>query len=217
MLPMSKKVIAAGFGLFLAAVSPSGSATAERALPPVARSELDALLWPGAEPPRRLDQHGNRLRSESLRDRLVVVSFVHADCTITCAVRILDLDKLAQALPASLRERVAFLCIDTDPARDDPARLRAFGESLVGKATWLRFLDSDEASTAALAAALHYPSAALPEPPPTILVFDRTGRMAMTYGSDPVDGPRLLQDLTLLETFEDGVGRPARGAARDPA
>lgn len=216
---MSMKIIAAGFcfALAAAALPLSGPAGAEPVPPLAARSELDAFLWPGTEPPRRLDQHGDRLRPEALRDRLVVVSFVHADCTIACAVRVLDLDKLAQALPAPLRERVTFLSIGTDPARDDPARLRAFAEGLVGKATRLRFLDSDAASTAALAAALRYPPAALPEPPPTILVFDRTGRMAMAYGGDPLDGPRLLQDLTLLETFENGIGRPARGEARDPA
>ncbi|WP_146221797.1 hypothetical protein [Methylobacterium sp. B4] len=130
------------------------------------------------------------------------MSFVHADCTINCAVRTLELDKLARTLPAPLRDRVAFLCIDTDPARGGSARLRAFAEGLLGPGTPLRFLDSDEASTAALASALRYPPGALPEPPPTILVFDRTGRMAMTYGSDPVDEARLLQDLTLLETFD---------------
>lgn len=214
---MSKKIVAACLALMLAAILPSGKAEADRDPRQSGPSELDAFLWPGAAPPRRLDQHGDRLRPDALRDRLVVVSFVHADCTITCAVRTLDLDKLAHALPAPLRDRVAFLAIDTDPARGGPARLRAFAEGLLGRATRLRFLDSDEASTAALAAALRYPPGALPEPPPTILVFDRTGRMAMTYGSDPVDGARLLQDLTLLETFEDGVGRPARGAARDPA
>ncbi len=217
MLKMSTKIIAVGFCLALAAAALPLSMPVGAEPAPAPRSELDAFLWPGTAPPRRLDQHGDRLQPESLRDRLVVVSFVHADCTIACAVRVLDLDKLARALPAPLRERVTFLSIGTDPDRDDPARLRAFAEGLVGKATRLRFLDSDAASTAALAAALRYPPAALPEPPPTILVFDRTGRMAMAYGSDPLDGPRLLQDLTLLETFENGIGRPARGAVRDPA
>lgn len=162
--------------------------------------------------PRR-DQRGEHPTVETLRDHLVIVSFVSADCTIVCAVRTLELDKLARSLPENLRERVSFLALDTAPAGDDASPLRHFADGLVGPTTPLRFLDSDAASTAAIAARLRYPASALPEPPRTVLVFDRRGEIAMSYGSDPLDAPRLLRDLTILETFENGLGHPPRSAA----
>lgn len=182
---------------------------------PVARpSDLAGLLQPLADSPPRLDQQGAPVTAETLHDRIVVVSFVNGTCTIVCAVRTLELDKLARALPEPLRDRVRFLALGTDPSRDDAGRLRALADGLVGPTTPLRFLGSDAAANAAVMARLHYPERLLPEPPPTLLMFDRRGGIAMSYGSDPLDAPRLLADLTVLETFEDGVGRPPRGAAR---
>lgn len=214
MPPIFRQIFAAGFGLLVLATTGLGAAEAERAARP---SDLAILLRPVAGSPQRLDQHGERPTTENLHDRLVVVSFVSAGCTIVCAVRTLELDKLARALPDALRDRVSFLALDTDPVQDptreSAARLRTFADGLVGPTTPLRFLGTDAAANAAILARLRYPAAALPEPPRTVLVFDRRGELAMTYGSDPLDAPRLLADLTALETFEDGLGRPPRGAA----
>lgn len=213
MLKVTKRGVSIGLGLLLG-LSVAASAQ-DKALPPQGRSDLEAFLWPVGRDVQRRDQRGAALEAEALRDRLVVVAFVSADCTITCAVRTLDLDKLEQALPGPLRERVTILCLDTDPVRDDGLRLRGFADGLVGGTTRLRFLDSDAATTAQQAKALRYPASALPEPPPTVLVFDRRGTMAMVYGGDPIDAARLQRDLTLLETFEDGVGHPPRASAQD--
>lgn len=201
---------AAGLACFVLATTGPASAEPHRAAP---RSDLSVLLRPNADAPPRRDQHGVAPTAEALHDRLVVAAFVSADCTIVCAVRTLELDKLARALPEALRDRVSVLALDTDPARDGGGRLRAFAEGLVGTTTPLRFLGGDAASNAAIMARLRYPATSLPEPPQTVLVFDRRGALAMTYGSDPLDAPRLLRDLTVLETFEDGLGRPPRGPA----
>ncbi|KQT59700.1 hypothetical protein ASG52_20145 [Methylobacterium sp. Leaf456] len=203
-----RQTFAAGLGLLVLATTGSMAAAPERAARP---SDLAGLLRPLAESPLRVDQNGARITAESLHDRLVVVAFVNGGCTIVCAVRTLELDKLARALPEPLRERVRFLALGTDPARDGAGRLRAMADGLVGPTTPLRFLDSDAASAAAILARLRYPASLLPEPPPTVLVFDRRGEIAMTYGSDPLDAPRLITDLTALETFEDGLGQPPRG------
>ncbi|SFK96946.1 SCO family protein [Methylorubrum salsuginis] len=204
------QAFAATFGLLVLATTGPKAAAPEQAVRP---SDLAGLLQPLAASPPRLDQHGARITAETLHDRLVIVSFVNGECTVVCAVRTLELDKLARALPERLRERVRFVALGTDPARDDAGRLRALADGLVGPTTPLRFLGTDAPANAAVMARLHYPERLLPEPPPTLLLFDRRGELAMTYGSDPLDAPRLLADLTVLETFEDGVGRPPRGAA----
>ncbi|MFY9290117.1 MAG: hypothetical protein WAP03_05405 [Methylorubrum rhodinum] len=215
-----RQTVAASLGLLALATTGLGAAETGGAEASSGSSDLAVLLQPTAASRPRRDQHGERPTPESLRDRLVVVSFVSVGCTIVCAVRTLDLDKLARALPEPLRGRVSFLALDTDPtgddARDEAGRLRRFAEGLVGPTTPLRFLDADAAATAAIADRLRYPARALPEPPQTILVFDRRGQIAMTYGSDPLDAPRLRRDLAILDTFENGVGRPPRGTS-EPA
>ncbi|WP_407529134.1 SCO family protein [Methylobacterium oryzisoli] len=214
---ISGRTVALMLGLFLAAMTSGVAIESGTSAPAGERSDLDDLLWPAAEASWRMDQNGRRLAAALLRDRVVVVSFVSADCSIVCAVRTLDLDKVARALPEPLRERVRFLALGTDPARDASGRLRAFAEGLVGASSRLRFLPSEPAETAARATLLRYPAGALPEPPPVILLFDRRGRVAMTYGSDPLDGPRLLQDIALLETFAHGLDRPPGRASTEPS
>ena len=118
----------------------------------------------------------------------------------------MDLDALARALPESLKDRVVFLVIGTDAA-DGAARLRAFAEGLLGPSPRLRVLPSDAAQAKAVTEQLHYPAASLPEPPPTTLLFDRRGAIAMTYGGAPLDRQRLQRDLAALDAFTEGLDR----------
>lgn len=174
--------------------------------------ELDGLLWPHGPSEVHHDASGLPLPADALRDRLAVVTFVRADCTVLCVTRTMDLDRLARTLPERLRGRVVFLAVDTDPAADDALRLRAFAESVVGRGSPLRFLASDEAGMKALTRKLGYPAASLPEPPPTVLLFDRRGAIAMSYGGDPIDAPRLQRDIAVLDTFTQGLDGPAPAA-----
>lgn len=206
---MTIRSLIAGFSLLVA-----GAATGHLAANAPA-GDLEDLLAPGGRLAARADIHGRALGPGSLDDRLAVVAFVSADCSILCVTRTMDLDRLARDLPGSLRGRVAFLAVGTDPAAG-PARLRAFADDLLGAAPALRFLAPDAAGVRAILERLRYPAASLPEPPPTILLFDRRGRIAMTYGGAPLDAPRLASDLSALDTFTQGLGRPP-AAVPDPA
>lgn len=199
-ITLASALILAGIGLI------TGRATAE-----TGQSDLGNLIWRAGATSRR-DVQGRDVSPGDLRDRLTVVSFASSGCAILCVTRTMDLDKLARDLPASLRERVRFLVIGTDPAADDAARLRTFADGLLGPDRRLRFLASDAGETQALAERLRYPADRLPEPPPTILLFDRRGGLAMTYGGDPMDAPRLQRDLAILDTFTQGIGQPAAPA-----
>ncbi|AWN49623.1 hypothetical protein DK419_27510 [Methylobacterium terrae] len=176
------------------------------------RSDLDTLLRPSGGP-WRIDQRGTALRPADLRDRVAVVAFVASDCSIVCVTRLLDLDRVAGALPEPVRDRAVFLAVSLDDATGGAAKLRAFAEGTVGAGSRLRFLAGDAAWTAAIAAMLRYPAASLPEPPPQVMLFDRRGGIAMTYGGDPLDRPRLAGDIALLDTFAQGLDS---GPARDP-
>ncbi len=154
----------------------------------------------------RVDSQGRPITPELVRDRLTVISFVSAGCSILCVTRTMDLDRLARNLPEGLRGRVLFLAIDTDPAADDAPRLNAFANDLLGPEAPLRVLPSNAEAVKAVVEGLHYPPASLPEPPPTVLLFDRRGQVAMSYGGAPFDAPRLARDLAVLDTFTHGLG-----------
>ena len=109
---------------------------------------------------------------------------------------------------------MVFLPIDTDPTTGDPQRLRRFGEDPLGSGAALRLLPSDAATAKALLVTLNYPASALPEPPAMVMLVDRRGQIAMTYGGDPLDASRLRQDLGVLVTFTEGLG-PSRSGAPD--
>lgn len=202
---MKSITFAAGLALGLIAAG-SGAGTA-RSEPNAETGGLESLLWRDGKAGGLTDVHGGTVSPETLRDRLAVVSFVGADCTILCVARTMDLDRLARGLPESLRGRVVFLALGIDPA-DDARRLRAFADGVLGPAPRLRFLPSDAQGAKALVEALRYPAASLPEPPPRVLLFDRGGRIAMNYGGDPLDVPRLQRDLAALDAFPGGLDRP---------
>lgn len=173
---------------------------------PAHPSALETLLWP-IPSTLRLDQSGAVLAPGRLADKLVVVSFITAGCTITCVIRTRDLDALVRSLPGPLRGRVALVAVSLDPVRDDARTLRDFAGSLGLDPAQVSVLGSDPDTAARHRAALRYP-ADRAEPPDTVLVFDRIGQLAMNYGGAPVDRPRLARDLGELDRFTQGVGHP---------
>ena len=197
------KIIALVIAMALAGMT----AGTGRAAAQAGSSDLESLVWTGGMNVRP-DVQGRGVTAADLRDRLTVVTFASAGCAILCVTRVMDLDRLARDLPAVLRGRVSLLVIGTD-SFDDAARLRAFADGLLGSDRRLRFLASDAGTTKALAERLRYPAERLPEPPPTILLFDRRGNLAMTYGGDTLDAERLRRDLALLDTFTEGLAPAA--------
>ncbi len=53
----------------------------------------------------------------------------------------------------------------------------------------------------------------LPEPPPTILQFNRRGHEAISYGATPLDCDRIARDIAALDTFTQGLDRSSSAAA----
>ncbi|GJE18852.1 SCO family protein [Methylobacterium marchantiae] len=197
----------AGAALILA----SWPVRAGEPVPSAPRSALESLIWPTPGSLRR-DQAGQPLTPGRFGDRVVVVSFLTTECGIACVIRLRDLAALERSLPGPLRARVAVLAVTLDPARDNPVALRAFGDSLGLDPARFTLVDSDPDTSARQRAALRYP-ADRSEPPDTVLVFDRTGQLAMSYGANPVDRPRLARDLADLDRFAQGVGHPPTIAA----
>ena len=185
-----------------------------QAASPGSRSDVEDFLWSEGAPAHR-DQTGTTFLPARLADRLTVVNFITTDCAIPCVVRTRDLARTFAALPEPLKARVTVVSVTLAPERDDVARLRSFADGLGLAAGTFPFLANDPATASRQRASLRY-AADNPEPPATVLLFDRTGQFAMNYGADPLDGERLARDLAELDRFENGVGHPPRPAAAPP-
>lgn len=73
---------------------------------------------------------GNTVRLADFSDKIVVLNFIFASCTDVCPRHsdlIADIQEMINATP--MRDMVQFVSITTDPARDTPDVLRAYGPS----------------------------------------------------------------------------------------
>jgi protein SCO1 len=69
---------------------------------------------------------GREVRMSSLRDKVVVLTFLDAQCKESCPVIAATAPRALAGLDAKERGRVAFLAISTDPREDTPAAVRSF-------------------------------------------------------------------------------------------
>ena len=102
------------------------------------------------------DAEGRIVRLSDFRDRVVVLHFIYASCPDVCplhADRIAEVQKMVNGTP--MKELVQFVTITTDPVRDTPDVMRAYGPAHgLDPANWV-FLtttpDQPEDTTRALA------------------------------------------------------------------
>ena len=92
-------------------------------------------LWPGARFSDRsiyqLDSTwtsdvGREVKLGVLRGRPQVLAMFFTSCEYACPILVHDLQRIEQALPASLRDKVDFLLVSFDTERDTPEVLRAY-------------------------------------------------------------------------------------------
>lgn len=85
-----------------------------------------------------LDQDGRSVRfpGEVLDGRIVVVDFVFTSCTTICPLLSARLARLQERLGARLDREVRLVSVSIDPARDTPARLKAYGQRFKAGPGW---------------------------------------------------------------------------------
>ena len=69
---------------------------------------------------------GREVRMEELRDKVVALTFLDAQCQESCPIIAAAAPRARARLAPEERERVAFVAISTDPAEDTPAAVRSF-------------------------------------------------------------------------------------------
>ncbi len=125
-----------------------------------------------------LDQDGRevRLAPDVVGGRIVVVDFIFTTCTTVCPILSSKLARLQERLGPRLAEEVRLVSISIDPARDTPARLKAFAARFGAGPGWT-WLTGDPAGVEKALRGLGAYSARPADHAPLVLVGDgRTGR-----------------------------------------
>jgi protein SCO1/2 len=105
----------------------------------------------GSEPPGEMrlprfvlrDDTGELVRSDDVRGKVVVLTFLDSQCEDACPVIAHEVGRTVDALTSAERGSVEAIAISTDPVEDTPASIRRFlgRQRALGK---LRFLDGSE-------------------------------------------------------------------------
>ncbi|MGV8838849.1 MAG: SCO family protein [Bauldia sp.] len=75
------------------------------------------------------DADGNPVSLSSLRGKVVVLNFIYTNCPDVCPLHSEKIAEIQRMMSlSSMREDVQFVTVTTDPRRDTPDVLRAYGE-----------------------------------------------------------------------------------------
>jgi len=91
-----------------------------------------------------VDQEGKRFSFDQLKGRTVVMNFVFTHCPVSCPLQTRALTAVQRALPRSLHDRVQFVSVSMDPARDTPAVLKQYALALGANLTNWSFVTGNE-------------------------------------------------------------------------
>jgi protein SCO1 len=84
------------------------------------------------------DHEGRKVRfySDLIKDKVVVLSFFYTSCTYTCSTQGKSFSKLQSLLGDRLGKSVFLISVTTDPAKDTPAQLKAWGRRFDVQPGW---------------------------------------------------------------------------------
>jgi protein SCO1/2 len=77
-----------------------------------------------------------RFRSDVIGDRIVVVDFVYTTCTTVCPVLSSVFARVQERLGERLERGVRLVSVSLDPARDTPARIKAYASRFGAGPHW---------------------------------------------------------------------------------
>jgi protein SCO1/2 len=95
-----------------------------------------------------VDQDGRRVSLADLRGKTLLLDFVYTHCPGPCPILTGTHVAVQRALAPELRERVRFVSISLDPARDTPEALRAYASARGADLSGWSFLTGEEDTVA---------------------------------------------------------------------
>ncbi len=150
---------------------------------------------------RLIDQEGRPFDLESLRGRAVVVSFVYTTCQGSCPATTAALVRVQEALKQAKLwgDRVAFVSITLDPARDTPSTLDDYARVYRADPVHWRFVTGQADAVAAVWKAWDMwarvgPSGVI-DHPSRIFLVDPRGRIREIYNLESLTPEAVARDV----------------------
>lgn len=198
--------------------TPAAAAAAAPAAEPSQQVDHSMHQMPAAQPPGSVkvkfgdailtDQNGRKvkLKSELIRDQIVVMDFAYTTCTTVCPVLTALMVKVQNALAESGPAGVQLITISVDPARDTSSKLRAYAEKHGAKPGW-RWLTGPTGRVNEVLKGFGAYAPSFEDHPPLVLVGDPvSGNWTRFVGfTDPQE---LLAKVRELHAAR-GAGQPA--------
>jgi cytochrome oxidase Cu insertion factor (SCO1/SenC/PrrC family) len=153
------------------------------------------------------DQDGATFRSETLRGRVWIASFLFTSCSQACPTLAAQLANVRTRL-APHGDRFHVVSVTVDPDNDTPARLREFADRFGGSSQWTLLTGTPEDVRATTERAFFQPEARRTEIEAApgydilhgtgVLLVDRDGRCRGLYPTDGEGIERLVRDVERL-------------------
>lgn len=182
------------------------------AAPPVGGGVASELADIGPAPEIALnDQWGRPFRLSGLRGKAVLVSFVYTTCTGSCPATTLSLTRVQEALrdEGIWKDRVEFVSVSLDPARDTPEALDRYAKAFGADLSAWRFLTGDPGAVARVHSAWGMWARTGPtgtiDHPSRIFLVDPDGRQREIYNLEFLKPGTVVHDVKVAL---DGPARP---------
>jgi cytochrome oxidase Cu insertion factor (SCO1/SenC/PrrC family) len=130
------------------------------------------------------DQEGRKVRfySDLIKDKVVVLSFFYTSCTYSCTMQGQTFSKLQSLLGDRLGKSVFLISVTTDPAKDSPSLLKAWGKRYDVQSGWTLVTGKPAEMSDLLMPFTGNPPGAGMHLPSTFIGNDRTGLWTSAAG-----------------------------------
>lgn len=145
------------------------------------------------------DHNGRKVRfySDLIKDKVVVLSFFYTSCIYTCTTQGKTFSELQSLLGDRLGKSVFLISVTTDPARDTPARLKAWSKDYNLQPGWTLVTGDVSQMNQLLLPFTGNPAGAGMHLPTTFIGNDKTGAWTSAAGVfAPEDVLNALNKLT---------------------
>jgi protein SCO1 len=133
------------------------------------------------------DGRPQRLASDVVAGRLVVMDFIFTSCTAVCPILSSIMAEVQDRLDNRVGREVMLLSVSVDPARDTPARLRDYADHFGARPGWV-FLTGDKPDIDGLQTRLGTYSGDYTEHTPAVLIGDpAAGNWVRLFGMPSPD------------------------------
>lgn len=157
-----------------------------------------AFSLSGADRPT--DQNGRVVSPDRFGGTTVVMTMVPPSCDTTCAMRMIDLDKIARRRGAGLTHPVAFVAVATAGAGDRAALRRTMAKWKLDRARWT-MVGASPLATRTIMRRIDIAPDGASEPSHVVLLFDAAGTLRQRYAGNPVDRERLIREIAIVDSL----------------